>query len=1294
MGYDPSDGGGGIGRRGFLGLTGATLGTAAVASGSSFSPVSALTNTEVDLDAVSFYSPASQIASDGESELADPEHVVMWAPPGSENFETTDDGPETVVYEDEPIPLVSEDGPVVGFGSVDLVSDDQGGFDLDNEEFLLNVFDEKLGGEGTVLWDEGHDQFGGLALSNYNSFDQYAANAGYDIQSTVEILGTSALLFPSTASQVDPNGGPLTNPEHVVVWAESTAENVDDDGDEAAHVYGDDEEIPLVSRDGDVVGLGTPELIEDGDFTPANEQFALNLLADTVGSEGTLVWDDAHDSFYDSSTFGAFADTVESEGYTFEAAADLLDGAVGAGNVDELEFFSTASLLDENEEPLTDESLIAVWAESTAENVDEAGTGFVDYADVDADIPLVAVDDGVVGVGSELAPDASEEDDNRAFLVNAWEDRLDGTGTVLLDESHGQSLSLDDFSELASEAEDRGFDVESVADNAAFAAAVDDVDLLMIATEDDDLAGGFPDDDLDVIADFVADGGVLFLHDTADFEGDSTDTLNDIAAAVDAGFRFNTDQVVDEENNGFAPFVPRTSNFNDEFDFFTAGDGGDGETEIPGDALFVPSPADAYTDAELDALVDFVADGGSLFLLDESEFTNEETANLNAIADALDLSFRFNADQVQDFENNAGQSFLPTTTNFNEGFDVFAGLESPGLDEADGLVVPSPGEAFSGAELDAIDDFLADGGSLFLFDESDFGGQGNTAFGFDETENLNAIADALDLAFRFNSDQVNDPTGDFDVATSNFNTAFDYFGARDDSIGIEFQRDEAYYGRVVRVFDGDTFEVEFDSEYDYRDVIRHLGFDTAETAPATNDPEEWFGIEDLDHLDEWGGLATDFALELMAPDADAGETNVEGRRVKMEFDEVEPIRGNFGRLLSYMYYDSDDFDADAGNADDPDATYEGDYDVDYNLETVEEGYSRVYSSGFSRHDEFAAAEEAALADGRGVWSAADFDALEPVRNDPVEEVFVPRTSSITTADGPLTADRVPVYAGEEAEQETFEDGDSGGDGFDAYEDAPLVGVDEDRRVAMVGGMLFNEAYEGIEGVEEFGNFPFLYNLATYLSNNDGDVLIEGGHAQFDVDGSLSLERVETFLRFVEGIGNRLRQFNDVVNTLPAQDEPTAVFLTSPGRAYTDDELDALADYRDSGGAVVLLGSTAASAENRSNLDAVAAGLGSDLRLNDDRVVDAAENLDGDAAVPVTTRFDADFPLFDPVGEGPLAGLDPETQAYLELIANDDGEIDRDALDGATADWAAGRIDRDTLDVVVEAYTEGTTVVAP
>ncbi|OVE82836.1 thermonuclease family protein [Natronolimnobius baerhuensis] len=996
-----------------MALTGTALGTTFTGVGrrsAAPSPVD-----ETGIDALSFYSAASQIAADGESELADDETVVVWAEPTAYNFESTDDGPETVVYDDNPIPLVSEDGPVVGLGTVDFVSDDQGGFDVDNEAFLLNLFDAKIGGEGTVLWDEGHDQFHELGLDYYHSFDQYAADAGYDLTATTNILGGTELLFPSTASQVAAGGGPLTDPSHVVVWAESTAQNVDDAGDEASYIYSDGEDIPLVSRDGTVVGIGTPELLE-------------------------------------------------------------------------------------------------------------------------------------------------------------------------------------------------------------------------------------------------------------------------------AGFRFNSDQVIDEENSGWAPFVVRTTNFNEAFDFFS--EGGDDESAVDAaDAVIIPSPADPYTDTELEALADHVAGGGAVFLLDESEFTNEETANLNAIAEELDLAFRFNADQVEDETHNDGVEFVPTTSNFNEGFDVFHGLDGAGLEDADGLVVTSPTAAFTEAELEALENFVADGGAVFLFDESDFGGQGNTNFGFDETENLNAIADALDLSFRFNSDQVNDGDGEFDITTTNFNTAFDYFAERENSIGIDFNSDEEYYGRVVRVFDGDTFEVEFDSEYDYRDVVRHLGFDTAETGDAENEIHEWFGIEDLEHLDEWGTKATEFALDRMTPEGTgAGDTDVEGRRIKLTFDDVEPIRGNYGRLLGYMQYDPDDFDAD------PETDT---YSVDYNLEMVEEGYARVYSSGFARHDEFAAAEEDALADGRGVWSASDFDAVPEHRNDPVEDVFVPHASSVTTESGPLADERVPVVAGPTAEQEPLGDDENE---FDAYDDAPLIGIDRDNRVAMVGGLLFNEAYEELEGfpadTSEYGNFPLLTNLARYLSTNDGDFLIEGGHAQFDVSGSLSLERTQYYLRYLEGVGLRLRQFNDVVNTLPEEDDPTVVFLTAPGRAYTDAELETLREYRDAGGAVILIGSTGANSDHRGNLDAVAAGLGSDLRLNDDRVVDAEDNLADDPALPVTSGFNSSFPLFSPVGDGQFDHLEPEQRAYLELIADDSGTVSREAVDGAIEDWSAGRIERETLDATIQAWSQDLQVIAP
>ncbi|MES3162329.1 MAG: DUF1102 domain-containing protein [Halorubrum sp.] len=228
--------------------------------------------------------------------------------------------------------------------------------------------------------------------------------------------------------------------------------------------------------------------------------------------------------------------------------------------VTELEYFSTSSLLDGEFDPLDDDSVVAVRAEPTAENEGAE----VEYPE-DIDIPLTAIDEGVVAFGSELGPNESEEDDNRTFIVNTWIEAVGGDGTVKFDETHGQGFTLEDnYSQLETEAEDRGFDVEAIESD--FVGALNGTDGVMIATDDDDVAdfGGFSSDELDALDDFVVDGGAVFLHGTADFGGDSNDELNEVLDALDAPFRFNTDQVEDEENNGFAPFVPRTSNFNDE----------------------------------------------------------------------------------------------------------------------------------------------------------------------------------------------------------------------------------------------------------------------------------------------------------------------------------------------------------------------------------------------------------------------------------------------------------------------------------------------------------------------------------------------------------------------------------------------------------------------------------------------------------------------------------------------------------------------------------------------------------
>ena len=1663
-----------------LGGTGVLVATGVGASGD---VLSTLEEDDGTVGALGFFSPASQLAADDEndphSEITlergeDDDIVLVWTEAEAGNFETTPedefDEQETIIYDDpeDPegveIPLISQDPdqPVVAIGTTEFVEDGRGGFRFDNEEFLLNLFDEKITSHNetaTVGYDEGHGQF--LTAEDFSIFASYVADHGYEIEGSDTLFDdVAALEFPSTASQVSSDGDALTDESVIAVWAEETAENVDDDGDEASHIYGDDEDIPLVARDGTVLGFGTPELIEDGDgITDDNVQFLLNVLDDTIGDSGTLLWDDAHDTFYDSSGFTQFRDAIESEGYEFAVAEDdigggddgeesvadpatpgsesvhswlLTDVAYGeAGNdgdevdtitvsypdsasfdglnqdditvvmtrtlsggedtseisvnqgdysgseatfnlsgqaqtdvagpieieidgienpdeagefdvditldgdageltvtetlvleengngddstlepVSELEFFSTTTFVDTDGEALTDESAVAVWAEETAytngdeyrNDGDDAGEGpdiplvavdgsvvgigsdfasdasdfdenrdflanafeetlpegatilydeshgqsleLSDYgdleseaesrgfsfdavtdefesaidgedalmivgaddgeggADIDAftqdeldavetfvneggavfvlgtsefegdstdelndvlsavdaefrfasdqvedpensgfapfvvqtsnfneetfdffgddtetpgpvpvdeleffstaslvnadgealtddaavavwaeetaytngdeyrdddddagegpDIPLVAVDGSVVGIGSDFASDASDFGENRAFLANAFEETLPEEATILYDESHGQSLGLGDYGDLESEAEDRGFSFDAVTDE--FESAIDGEDAVMIVGGDDGDGGSdideFSQDELDALETFVDEGGAVFLLGTSDFEGDSTDELNDVLSAVDAEFRFASDQVEDPDNSGFAPFVPQTANFNDETypDFFGEDEDENGDISIDADAVAIPSPSTAYTQAELDALETHVGDGGAVLLFDESEFVNEETTNLNEIADSLDVAFRFNADQVEDAVNNGGPAFVPRTTRFNE--DEFPALfefaETDGLTvaETDALMITSPSAAYTQDELSELSSYVADGGAVFIFDESDFGGVDSDIGGFDETENLNEIASALDLPFRFNSDQVNDLTNNAgpvnEILTANYDADRDdlgsVFDSRGDGLGIDFEKDETYFAKVVRVFDGDTFEVEFLGENGFRETIRHLGMDTAETGDATNETEEWFGIGDdeLDHLNTWGSEATEFSLDLMArggddPDASAGETNIDGRIVSLEFDEGEPLRGNFGRLLAYMYYDEDEYQPDefpgARDADPADFD-EGDFDRDYNLQTVEEGYARVYSSGFGRHDEYAAEEEQALADGEGVWSASDFDSLTEIRNHSVSDVFVPKPSSVTTADGSLD-ENVIVRADESATQEPLNDAD-----VDEYDEPPLAAFDPDNRIAVFGGILMHEIYEEGEGddvtddldLTTVGNFPLFTNVIQLLTENDGPFIIEGGHGQFNTPGSVSLERVQFYLRYLEGLSPqvdddvRLRQINSLDETLLEEDvPPRAVFLTAPDREYTEAELDALRTFRDDGGAVVLVGSQDAPEDPRAELNRIAEELGSDLRLNDDAVVDEENAVAGNSRLILTDNFDDDAP---------------------------------------------------------------------
>lgn len=472
----------------------------------------------------------------------------------------------------------------------------------------------------------------------------------------------------------------------------------------------------------------------------------------------------------------------------------------------------------------------------------------------------------------------------------------------------------------------------------------------------------------------------------------------------------------------------------------------------------------------------------------------------------------------------------------------------------------------------------------------------------------------------------------------------------------EFTRGETYEATVTSADDGDTLNVTFDEA---TEELRVIGVDTPETAANQQfeRSQEWEGITDLDYLAEWGARASRFAEEELV-----------GKAVTVAFDPNEPIRDEFDRLLTYVTYER----GETGNGDDGDESDGGDGSGNggrrratlYNRLLIEEGYARVYDSGFERHDELWRVERDARANGRGVWAESDIESVPEVRDRPVAELFFPQAARVETVSGPIGGRRVPVVAetsatrserdesadrirnesaGEgsslgETDDESGSNGSAGGDGI------ALVGFDRSSNLVLVGGLLVDETYEFEEDfrvdTSEFGNFPLVTNCISLLTERSGDVLIDGGHGQFDAEYALSAEDAAYYKRYLEGQDIGFEQNNTLSSGF--LDRGRALLVTTPAEPFTDEESALLADFAGSGGAIVLLGSANAPASARTHLNDLASALGSDLRLGAG-VRDEERNLDGDPRVPVTSAFDDSFPLFSaytPSGTDPDPTPDP------------------------------------------------------
>ena len=147
--------------------------------------------------------------------------------------------------------------------------------------------------------------------------------------------------------------------------------------------------------------------------------------------------------------------------------------------------------------------------------------------------------------------------------------------------------------------------------------------------------------------------------------------------------------------------------------------------------------------------------------------------------------------------------------------------------------------------------------------------------------------------------------------------------------------------QVSNVVDGDTIDVVFADGS--TDRVRLLGIDTPETFSA-NRPGEYGDITDTACLDRWGDMATVFA------------SIMRGQLVTLTLDPQAGERGSFGRLLAYVEFAGEDF----------------------NAALVELGFARVYTEGTaSRESDYLQLETAAREQRKGLWGDCQVEPAEP-----------------------------------------------------------------------------------------------------------------------------------------------------------------------------------------------------------------------------------------------------------------------------------------------------------------------------
>jgi endonuclease YncB( thermonuclease family) len=403
-------------------------------------------------------------------------------------------------------------------------------------------------------------------------------------------------------------------------------------------------------------------------------------------------------------------------------------------------------------------------------------------------------------------------------------------------------------------------------------------------------------------------------------------------------------------------------------------------------------------------------------------------------------------------------------------------------------------------------------------------------------------------------------------------------------IGVEIEKGETYEVDVVSVADGDTVDVQFPDGDEA--PVRILGIDTPETGDTAERIEEYEGITDEDALRTKANEASTYAEDRL------GDTTV-----TLSFDDNEPLRGDFDRILGYLELPNGEV---------------------YNEEIVADGLARLYSSGFGGHDDLWDLEDSAQQDGRGIWELSDPASVPESKDDPVTELFFPEPVAVAGGTTVVSA----------------ESGD------------PLAAIDETAGVAAIGGPLLDEGFEPDEAAEEdptntgYQVYPFVTNVVDRLTDNglSTRVLVDGGHGQFNADFALGSEDMAYYQRYLEGQSTAdagsvaLEQVNNLTDDagpelLDSAGDPaaSALLISTPVDEFSAAERTAVADFAAAGGAVILVG-TAADTDALENFNPLVSALNSSVSFTSTSVTDEDNNL-GETSLPTTTNFADEPDLF-------------------------------------------------------------------